>query len=261
MQLANVRLDFEGSLATLTITRPQQLNSLNTATLRELEQAFRSLLEPHDPVIRALIVTGEGKSFVAGADIEEMSTMTAAQAREYSLIGHRAFSTLEMLPFATIAAVNGYALGGGCELALACDLIVASQKAKFAQPEVGLGIIPGFGGTQRLARVVGLQRARQMIFTGDHIDGTKAAEIGLALEVVAPEALLDRCKELAQKIAAKAPISISQAKRAINAGLDVDLHNGCEIEQQAFSLLFGTEDQKEGMKAFKEKRPARWAGR
>lgn len=208
-----------------------------------------------------LIVTGQGKSFVSGADIQEMSSMTAAEAREFAALGHRAFAMLEWVPFPTIAAVNGYALGGGCELALACDLVLASEKAKFGQPEVNLGIIPGFGGTQRLVRAVGKQRAKQMIFTGEHISGARAVEIGLALEVLPPDKLLERAREIAKKIASKGPLAISQAKRVINWGADADLRAGNELEQQAFSMLFGTEDQKEGMKAFLEKRPARFLGR
>ena len=168
---------------------------------------------------------------------------------------------LESLAIPTIAAVNGYALGGGCELALACDLVLASEKAKFGQPEVNFGIIPGFGGTQRLVRAIGRQRAKQMIFTGEHIGGARAAEIGLALEVLPADRLLERAREIAGKIASKGPVAISQAKRVINWGADADLRNGNELEQQAFSLLFGTEDQKEGMRAFLEKRRARFLGR
>ncbi|HCF56517.1 MAG TPA: enoyl-CoA hydratase [Myxococcales bacterium] len=261
MQLDNVRLDFEESIAVLAITREKQLNSLNTATLREMVEALGSLGERRAPPVLALIVTGQGKSFVAGADIEEMSSMSVAEAREFAALGHRAFAMLESLAIPTIAAVNGYALGGGCELALACDLVLASEKAKFGQPEVNFGIIPGFGGTQRLVRAIGRQRAKQMIFTGEHIGGARAAEIGLALEVLPADRLLERAREIAGKIASKGPVAISQAKRVINWGADADLRNGNELEQQAFSLLFGTEDQKEGMRAFLEKRRARFLGR
>ncbi|MGI5862107.1 MAG: enoyl-CoA hydratase-related protein [Myxococcales bacterium] len=261
MDFENVRLEFDENIAILIITREKQLNSLNTATLREMVQAIGSLGEPRSSAVLGLIVTGQGKSFVSGADIQEMSSMTAAEAREFAALGHRAFAMLEWVPFPTIAAVNGYALGGGCELALACDLVLASEKAKFGQPEVNLGIIPGFGGTQRLVRAVGKQRAKQMIFTGEHISGARAVEIGLALEVLPPDKLLERAREIAKKIASKGPLAISQAKRVINWGADADLRAGNELEQQAFSMLFGTEDQKEGMKAFLEKRPARFLGR
>ena len=261
MEYENLRLEIEESVATLTITREKQLNSLDTATLREMERALASLEQPREQPVRALVVTGQGKAFVAGADIEQMAAMTVAEAREFTALGHRVFAMLEGLGFPTIAAVNGYALGGGCELALACDLVFASEKAKFGQPEVNLGIIPGFGGTQRLSRVVGRQRARLMIFTGDHVDGARACELGLALEVLAPDKLLEHCRAVARKIASKGPVAIAQAKRAINGGADGDLRAGNELEQQAFALLFGTEDQKEGMKAFIEKRSPGFSGR
>ncbi len=260
MTFENIRLDIEESVAVLTISREKALNALNSATLRELEQALRSLAENRQ--VRALIVTGAGeKAFVAGADIAEMSAMTASQAREFAGLGHQAFGLLESLPFPTIAAVNGFALGGGCELALSCDMIYAADRAKFGQPEVNLGVIPGFGGTQRLTRAVGRQRAKELIFTADIIDAARAKEIGLVLEVFPKEQLLAHCKELAKKIAAKGPVAIAQAKRAIEWGADGDLRAANELERQSFALLFGTEDQKEGMKAFSEKRPAKFLGR
>jgi enoyl-CoA hydratase len=215
-----------------------------------------------DRTLRALILTGAGeKAFVAGADIAEMSQMTVAQAREFTGLGHLVFSMLENLQLPTIAAVNGFALGGGCELALSCDMIYASERAKFGQPEVNLGVIPGFGGTQRLTRLVGRQRAKEMCFTGDVIDAPRAKEIGLVLETLPPDRLMTHCKDVAKKIASKGPLAIAQAKRVIEWGADADLRAANEMERQAFALCFGTEDQKEGMKAFMEKRPAKFLGR
>ena len=177
------------------------------------------------------------------------------QAGTFSGLGHRVFHLLESLSLPTIAAVNGYALGGGCELAMACDLIYASERARFGQPEVGLGVIPGFGGTQRLARLVGRARAMELIFTAEPVDAAKAKEIGLVLEVLPPDKLIEHCRAVAAKIAARGPLAVAQAKRAIVFGVDADLRSANELERQAFAVLFGTEDQREGMRAFLEKRP------
>ncbi|HSP77830.1 MAG TPA: enoyl-CoA hydratase-related protein, partial [Myxococcaceae bacterium] len=174
---------------------------------------------------------------------------------------HRTFRLLEQLPIPPIAAVNGFALGGGCELALACDLIYASEKAKLGLPEVGLGVIPGFGGTQRLTRLVGKMRAKELIFTGERVDAAKAREIGLVLEVLPADQLLAHCKGVAEKILKNGPLAVSQAKRVIEFGADQELHAANELERQGFAVLFGSEDQKEGMKAFLEKRPASFSGR
>jgi enoyl-CoA hydratase len=259
MPYENVRLDHEGPIATLTIDRPKALNALNTKALQEIEEALRAL--DGNPTLRALIVTGGGeKAFVAGADIAEMANYTPSQAREFSALGHRVFHRMEALNVPTIAAVNGFALGGGCELALCCDFIYASEKAKFGLPEVGLGVIPGFGGTQRLTRLLGRARAKELIFTGDMIDAQKAREIGLALDVFAPDKLIEQCRAVAEKIAKKGPLAIAQAKRVIEYGADGDLRSANELEQQGFSLLFGSEDQREGMKAFAEKRPPNFTG-
>jgi enoyl-CoA hydratase len=260
MPYQNIRLEIEGSLATLTIDRPKALNALNGATLRELEAALREVGQSEQ--LRVLIITGGGeKAFVVGADISEMAALTTAQARQFAGLGHRALHMLEALSVPTIAAVNGYALGGGCELALACDLIYASERARFGQPEVGLGVIPGFGGTQRLSRLLGRARAMELIFTGDPVDAAKAKEIGLVLEVLPADKLLEHCRAVAAKIAAKGPVAVAQAKRAIIFGLDADLRTANELERQAFATLFGTEDQREGMKAFLEKRSAAFKGR
>lgn len=254
-----VRLEKDGSIATITIDRPKALNALNLTTLKELKQALAQVVKTPD--VRAVILTGAGeKAFVAGADIGEMAGYSTSQALSFAQAGHRIMTILEALPVPTIAAVNGFALGGGCELALACDLIYASEKAKLGLPEVSLGVIPGFGGTQRLARLVGRARAKELIFTGDLLDAAKAKEYGLVLDVVAPDRLLAHCREVATKIASRGPSAVAQAKRVIEHGADLTLAAGNEMERQAFALLFGTQDQKEGMKAFLEKRPAAFTG-
>ncbi|MDP3237235.1 MAG: enoyl-CoA hydratase-related protein [Myxococcales bacterium] len=250
-----VKLDIEGPIALITIDRPKALNALNQQVLTELDSAISQIVA--HPDARALIITGGGeKAFVAGADIAEMSGYSTTQALAFATRGHAVLARLEALPIPTIAAVNGFALGGGLELALACDLLYVSEKAKLGLPEVSLAVIPGFGGTQRLTRLLGRSRAKELIFTGDPIDAAKAKEIGLALEVLAPEALLPRCKEIALKIASRGPVAVAQAKRAIEAGADLPLKDANELERQAFALLFGTDDQKEGMRAFLEKRKA-----
>ncbi|MEW6430459.1 MAG: enoyl-CoA hydratase-related protein [Myxococcota bacterium] len=254
-----VRLEVEGAVAVLTIDRPKALNALNQRVLKELDEAIATVA--HDTSLRALIVTGGGeKAFVAGADIGEMAQYTTAQALMFAQLGHRVLGALEALHIPTIAAVNGYALGGGCELALSCDLIYASEKAKLGLPEVTLAVIPGFGGTQRLTRLVGKARAKELIFTGDMIDAAKAKEIGLVLEVLPPAELLAHCKKVAATIARRGPVAVAQAKRVIEHGADLPLKDACELERQAFALLFGTTDQREGMKAFVEKRPADFKG-
>jgi len=258
MAYENIRLDIEDAVAILTIDRPKALNALNSKTLQEIESALHAL----PATARALIVTGGGdKAFVAGADIAEMASISAAQAREFAALGHRVFQTLEQLAIPTIAAVNGFALGGGCELALACDLIYASEKAKLGLPEVSLGVIPGFGGTQRLTRVVGKMRAKELVFTGERLDAAKAKEIGLVLDVLPADQLLPHCKAVVGKLLKNGPLAISQAKRVIEYGADQDLRAANELERQGFAVLFGSEDQKEGMKAFLEKRPAAFTGR
>ncbi|MBZ4417399.1 enoyl-CoA hydratase-related protein [Myxococcus sp. RHSTA-1-4] len=258
MAYENIRLEQEGAVATLFIDRPKALNALNSKTLQEMEAALKSIGQD----VRVLIVTGGGeKAFVAGADIAEMAALTETQAQEFGALGHRVMAMLEELPIPTIAAVNGFALGGGCELALACDIIYASEKAKLGLPEVGLGVIPGFGGTQRLTRAVGRARAKELIFTGERIDAAKAKEIGLVLEVLAPEALLPHCRDVAAKMLKNGPLAIAKAKRVIEAGADQDLRVANEMERKTFGELFGSADQREGMKAFLEKRPATFTGK
>lgn len=260
MAFENLKVEVEGAVATLTIDRPKALNALNSQTLRELEAALSELAT--NSSVRALIVTGGGeKAFVAGADIAEMAAYSTEQARGFAALGHRVFAALEALPFPTIAAVNGFALGGGLELALSCDLIYASDKAKLGLPEVGLAVIPGFGGTQRLTRLVGKSRAKELIFTGDRVDAAKAKEVGLVLDVIPGDQLLAHCKTVAQKIAKNGPLAVAQAKRSVEFGADADLRTGSELERQSFAMLFGTEDQREGMKAFLEKRAANFSGK
>lgn len=255
-----VTLEWDGAIAVLTINRPKALNALNAQAIRELQEGIAQVAANVDA--RAVIVTGAGeKAFVAGADIAEMAGYTTEQALAFATEGHKLGEGMAALGIPTIAAVNGFALGGGCELAMACDFIYASEKAKFGLPEVTLAVIPGFGGTQRLTRLVGRARAKELIFTGDMIDAAKAKEIGLVLEVVAPDKLMAHCKEVAGKIAKRGPFAIAQAKRVVDQGADVSLADGNALERQAFAMLFATSDQREGMKAFLEKRPAVFTGR
>ncbi len=260
MAYENILVDFTEGLTTLTINRPKSLNSLSTATVAELKHAVEAIDDKSD--VKALIITGAGdKAFVAGADISEMTQMTAPLALRFSELGHQLCDALEALPIPTIAAVNGFALGGGCELAMACDLIYASENAQFGQPEVNLSVIPGFGGTSRLARRVGPHRARELIFTGERLDAQRACTLGLVLSVLPPDKLMAHCRAVALKIASKGPLAVSQAKKVIAAGADLPLQAANALERQAFAALFGSEDQKEGMKAFLEKRAAHFHGR
>jgi enoyl-CoA hydratase len=259
MAFANLLWEVKDAVGVLTLNRPKVLNALNAQVFDELEEVVRAV--EGDRAVKALVLTGAGeKAFVAGADIAAMSTMTPADARAFAERAHRLFERLELLPIPTVAAVNGYALGGGCELALACDLVYASENARFGQPEVNLGIIPGFGGTQRLGRRVGKMRALEMVLTGDHYDAARAKEMGLVLDVVPLAELLPHAVAQARKIASKGPLAVALAKRAVHAGADADLGVANELERQAFSASFATEDAREGMRAFVEKRAASWKG-
>ncbi len=259
MQLENILWRVEDGVGFVTMNRPKALNALDTRTVAELGLVLDAALA--DASLRALVVTGAGeKAFVAGADIAEMSRLTPLQARHFAEAGQRTFEKLEALPFVTIAAVNGFALGGGCELAMACDLVYASEKARFGQPEVNLGIIPAFGGTQRLQRRVGPARAMEMILTGDMADAATAKAWGLALDVLPPERLLEHAVAQARKIASKGPGAVAAAKRILRATARPQLGAGQEMEAVAFGMLFGTADGKEGLTAFVEKRPARFQG-
>lgn len=253
--MKNIIVEVENEIAVVTISREKSLNALNSETLAELKECFENISERKD--VRVLILTGAGKkAFVAGADISEMVNATPAEGRKMGMLAKEAFMLLETMPQVTIAAVNGYALGGGCEISMACDIRIASDNAKFGQPEVGLGILPGFGGTQRLARLVGKGRAKEIIFTCDQIDAQEAYRIGLANKVVPQEELLNTCKSMAEKIMSKGSYAISLAKEAINTGLETDLASGLTLEADLFGLSFSTADKKEGMTAFLEKRKA-----
>lgn len=238
----------------IKINNPGALNALNSEVLSEIGEAFDEASK--DSNVNAIILTGEGKAFVAGADISEMSTLNAEQGKAFGEHGAGVFRKIETTPKAVIAAVNGFALGGGCELAMACDIRLASEKAKFGQPEVTLGITPGFSGTQRLSRLVGLGKAKELIFTGNIIGAKEAKEIGLVNEVTEPEKLMEVALEMAKKIASNAQIAVRYSKEAIDRGYQTDINSAIDIEANLFGLCFATEDQKEGMKAFLEKRKA-----
>lgn len=236
----------------LTINKPQSLNALDSEVLGELGAAVADIAS--DESVRAVIITGEGRAFVAGADISEMVHKDPMQGLAFGKAGAEVFRAIEQLPMPVIAAVNGFALGGGCELAMACDLRIASAKAKFGQPEVGLGIIPGFSGTQRLPRLVGPAKAKELIYTGEVIRADEALRIGLVNKVVEPEALMDEALALAGKIAAQAPVAVKLAKKAIDTGLQSDIDTGIAIENDLFAICFSTPDQKTRMEAFLNKK-------
>lgn len=254
-----LKVSFDGHVALVTLNRPKALNALNHALVVELDEVLHEITERPDT--RVVIVTGAGtKAFAAGADIGEMANLDAQQATHFAEVGQRVFARLESYHLPVIAAVNGFALGGGCELAMACDIIVASSTAVFGQPEVRLGVIPGFGGTQRLTRLVGRQLAREITFTGRRVKAPEALRIGLVARVVEGD-VVEAAMELAGKIGANGPRAVSLAKRAINTGADVDLTTAMAHEAQLFGLCFATRDQKEGMAAFLEKRPAKFEGK
>jgi enoyl-CoA hydratase len=258
MSFQNVTWDVADGIGTLTINRPKQLNALDVQTLTEMGTALE-LARAQAGDVRAVILTGAGeKAFVAGADIAAMSRLGPAEAREFAALGHRTLNALEALPVVTIAAVNGFALGGGCELAMACDLIYASERARFGQPEVNLGLIPGFGGTQRLIRRVGLMRAKEMIFSGEVYDAAAARAAGLCLEVLPPEKLLEHARARATVIASRGPAAVALCKKVMQHGADQPLPQALDGERLAFAGLFSGTEAKEGMAAFLEKRPARF---
>lgn len=252
-ELKNVTLEKDGNLAIVTINRPKALNALNSDTLRELDLAISNIEQ--DINVYCVILTGAGeKSFVAGADIAEMKDLDAKGGEEFGLLGNRVFRRIENLDKPVIAAISGFALGGGCELAMACDIRIASEKAKFAQPEAGLGITPGFGGTQRLPRIVGLGKAKEMIYTCAMIKADEALRIGLVNKVVPLENLMEEARKMASVICANAPIAVKYCKDAINRGMQVDIDKAIEIEANDFGKCFDSEDQVEGMTAFLERR-------
>ncbi len=260
MAYDTLELDFRPDhIATLTMNRPKQLNALGPKVVDELAKAVEELGERDD--VRVLVVTGKGRAFVAGADIKAMSEFDQAQATEFGNKGHEAMDALSALPYPVIAAVNGFALGGGLELALACDLIYASDKARLGLPEVGLGIIPGFGGTQRLGRTIGWHKARELVLTGRHVKAAEAREMGLVCDVFAADKFIDSVFEVAATIASNGPVAVSTAKRLMREGSDLPLDEGNALERDAFAELFLTQDRKEGMDAFVEKREANFEGK
>ena len=247
-----IRYEKNGNIGIATINRPEALNALNSTVISELEQLISEVEK--DAELGAFIITGEGRSFVAGADIGEMSTLTKAEGEAFGKKGNDVFRKLETLPVPTIAAVNGFALGGGCELSMSCDIRICADTAVFGQPEVGLGITPGFGGTQRLARLVGMGMAKQLIYTAKNIKADEALRIGLVNAVYPLAELMPAAEKLAETIAKNAPIAVRACKKAINDGLQVDMDRAVTIEEKLFGSCFETADQKEGMGAFLEKR-------
>lgn len=254
-----VRFETRGPVALLTLNRPKALNPLDSATLEGLEAAFRRIAADRD--VGALVLTGEGRAFAAGADIAEMRNQGPIEAQKFSQLGHRVFGMLEELTIPTLAAVNGHALGGGCELALACDWIYASKKAQFGQPEVKLGLIPGFGGTSRLVRRVGVAWAKELVLSGDPIDAQTALRIGLVNRLFEPDALLDAALAAGEAVAARAPLAVASAKRVIQEGQGADVRVAHGLEQAAFGTIASTLDRAEGMDAFLEKRDPKFQGR
>ena len=247
-----ITYEVEGQIGIITINRPKALNALNSAVLDELDKTLDAV---DQEAIRCLILTGAGeKSFVAGADIGEMSTLTKAEGEAFGKKGNDVFRKLETFPIPVIAAVNGFALGGGCEISMSCDIRICSENAVFGQPEVGLGITPGFGGTQRLARIVATGKAKEMIYGARNIKAEEAYRIGLVNNVYPAEELMPAAKKLASTIARNAPIAVRNCKRAINEGIQVDMDQAIVIEEKLFGSCFETCDQKEGMNAFLEKR-------
>ena len=247
-----VKGNIDGRIAILTMNRPKALNALNDQTLDELELLFDAIEE--DAEVLGVIITGEGRAFVAGADISQMSGYGVKEGRLYSDRAQKLFNKIESLEKPVIAAVNGFALGGGCELAMSCDIRIASNKAVFGQPEANLGLIPCFGGTQRLPRLVGIGIAKELIYTCRQVKADEAVSIGLANKIVDETKLMDEAKDMMKMILSRSPLAISYCKTAINRGFDTDIRNGLEIGKECWAVVFGTEDKKEGIEAFLEKR-------
>lgn len=260
MNYKNLIVEVKDYYEIITINRPEFLNALNAETMDELETEIDIIAK--NPQIRTLILTGSGeKAFVAGADINEVKNLSCAGAEIFSGRGHKLFNKIENLAIPVIAAVNGFALGGGCELALACDIRIASTNAKFGLPEVNLGVIPGYGGTQRLPRLVGKAKAMELTLTGDIINAEEALGIGLVNKVVNPGRLINEAVDLAQKIIQKAPQAVRMAKESINKGLNLSIDEGCLYETGKFALVCATEDKNEGVRAFLEKRKPVFTGK
>lgn len=250
--MALVEVTKQGHIGIITMNRPEALNALSKAVFADLSTALDEVERDDD--IYVVVITGAGRAFIAGADIGEMATMNVEEGLNFSELGNNLLMRVDMFPKPTIAAVNGFALGGGCEMALACDIRIASEKAKFGQPEVGLGITPGFGGTQRLPRIVGISKAMELILTAKVIGAAEAKEIGLVSQVYAPDELMAKAMELANAICANAPIAVQESKRCIRMGMQTDIATGSAFEAEAFGVTCGTQDKNEGMGAFLEKR-------
>ena len=250
--MALVEVTKKNNIAVITMNRPEALNALNKAVFAEFEAALDDVEKDND--VYVVIITGAGRAFIAGADIGEMAPMNVAEGLAFSELGNRILLRVDLMEKPTIAAVNGFALGGGCELSMACDIRLASEKARFGQPEVGLGITPGFGGTQRLPRIVGVSKAMELILTAKTIKADEAKAIGLVSEVYPAEELMDKAMELANAICANAQIAVCESKRCIRMGMQTDIHTGSAFEAEAFGVTCGTEDKNEGMGAFLEKR-------
>jgi enoyl-CoA hydratase len=256
--LRDVRLEIEDGIATITMNRPEAMNALNEKVLHELKEAVAQVRD--NSSVRVVIVTGEGPAFVAGADIRAMMAKDQIEIREFTRFGHGVLKDIERLEKPVIAAINGFALGGGLELALACDIRLASTEARMGFPEVGLGIFPGLGGTQRATRLLGKGRACELIFTGAQISAEEAASIGLVNRAVPPQQLMADARRLAGRIARQGPIAVGRAKAAINQALQAGLDTGLAFELEAVTLTFGTQDQDEGMTAFLERRKPEFEG-
>jgi enoyl-CoA hydratase len=260
MTFATLLVERDGAVAIVTLNRPKVLNALNRQTIDELEQAMLALRD--DDGVRAIVLTGAGeKSFVAGADINELAVLSPAEGQRHGRRGQQVFDVIETLGKPVIAAINGFALGGGCELAMACTLRIAADSARLGQPEINLGIIPGYAGSQRLPRLVGKGRALEILLTGDHVPAARAYEIGLVNKVVPAAELLSAAKQLATTLASKAPLATRYIIEAVNHGMEMSLADGQFLEGTLFGLVASTEDMKEGTRAFIDKRQAVWHGR
>ena len=257
MDYQNLIVEYSGAVATITFNRPKALNAINQDVVDELTACCAEIAAKRDD-IRAVIVTGAGRAFIAGGDIAFMKNLDALTAREFALAGQKAVAALENLPQPVIGAINGFALGGGCEMALACDFRIASDAAKFGQPEVLLGVLPGFGGSQRLPRLIGKGLAAELLYRGNTIDAEEAYRIGLVNRVVAAGELMAECQKLAVEIASRGPLAVRLCKVAVNGGLAMDLDRACHFEADQFAHCFASPEQKEGMGAFLEKRPAKF---
>jgi len=259
VELKNLLIEKKDDVLVITFNREKAMNALNDETVTELQHVFNK--HKDDDSIRCVILTGAGKAFVAGADISELAAADVAKGKAISEKGLKLMETIQYFPRPVIAAVNGFALGGGCEIAMACDIRLASEKARFGQPEVNLGLIPGYGGTQRLSRLVGRGKAMEMILTGNMVGAAEAHLIGLVDEVYPPEELLDKAVEMAKLINSKSPLAVAMAKESINKGLDMPLMDGCDFEMNLFGEICGSDDKNEGTKAFLEKRKPNFTGK